>query len=142
MTRWWQWRTDFSPAPNTAAGTALCYESQVITFNQGVPPTTILGSALEANIDTSGIGATSGWARIDFVNLSNTTGNPIFGNHELNIAPTLAAAVAPSSGASNPSTGPGNVFYGLAGDGLLQSPSTSMAATEAQCANLHRSVSS
>jgi len=91
---------DFSPAP-TAAGTALCYEAQVITFNEGTNPSTILGSNLTANIDLTSVGFTSGWARIDFT--VDSSGSTV-ANHEL---PTLATA----SGGVN--AGTGNVFRGL-----------------------------
>jgi hypothetical protein len=75
---------DFSPAP-TAAGTALCWEAQVVTFDQGTPPTTILGSALEANIDLTSVGFESGWARIDLRSDSTGVADP---NHELPTTPT------------------------------------------------------
>jgi hypothetical protein len=97
---------DFSPAP-TAAGTALCWEAQVITFDQGTPPSTILGSALEANIDLTGVGFSSGWARIDFT--TDSIGNAQF-NHELPIGPEAA------NGA--PTTQTGNVFLGLPATGF------------------------
>jgi hypothetical protein len=75
--------TGFSPKPN-AAGNALCYEAQVVTFNQATKPSKILGSHLTANIAT-GLGA--GWAQI---NLATVT------QHRL------------ISGTAN-----ANVFYGL-----------------------------
>jgi len=96
---------DFSPAP-TAAGTALCYESQVITFNQGTNPSTILGSVLTANIDLTGVGFTSGWARIDFT--SDSTGGTD-ANHQLPTTSTLA---------NTANLGTGNVFLGLPATGF------------------------
>lgn len=92
---------DFSPAP-TAAGTALCWEAQVITFDQGTAPSTILGSALVANIDLTSVGFESGWARIDF--LSDSVGNTQY-NHELPIAHEFAN--------DQPTAQTGNVFLGL-----------------------------
>ena len=56
---------DFSPLPTT--GNALCYETQVITFNQTKVPTAIFGSKLTANINT---GFNNGWAIIDLVGAS------------------------------------------------------------------------
>jgi hypothetical protein len=99
---------DFSPAP-TAAGTALCWEAQVVTFDEGglsatptaSAPSTILGSSLTANIDTSTVGFESGWARIDFVNASTGVQH----NHELPIAPEQATGVE--------TTQTGNLFMGL-----------------------------
>ena len=52
---------NFSPAP--VYGNALCYEAQVVTFNQsGTGATAVLGSNLTTNINT---GANNGWAQID-----------------------------------------------------------------------------
>ena len=53
----------FSPAP--VYGNSLCYEAQVVTFNQGSAGSTILGSRLTANIST---GYPNGWAQIDLYN--------------------------------------------------------------------------
>ena len=56
----------FSPQP--VFGNALCYEAQVVTFNQsnvagpGTTPSEILGSNLTANIET---GFNNGWATLD-----------------------------------------------------------------------------
>jgi hypothetical protein len=97
---------DFSPAP-TAAGTALCWEAQVVTFDQGTPPSTILGSALEANIDLTSVGFSSGWARIDFI--ADSSGAPQY-NHELPVAPEAADG--------NPTQQAGNVFLGLPATGF------------------------
>lgn len=97
---------DFSPAP-TAAGTALCYEAQVITFNQGTPPSTVLASALEANIDLTQVGFTSGWARIDLVNDSLGQPDP---NHHLATTPEASSATATAPA--------GNVFLGLPATGF------------------------
>ncbi len=67
----------FSPAP--VFGNALCYEAQVVTFNQGLTAapkaggSSILGSNLTANIAT---GFNNGWATIDLYGASTT-------NHQL-----------------------------------------------------------
>jgi len=106
---------DFSPSP-TAAGTALCWESQVITFNQGHASSTILVSVLQANIDTTAAGL-DGWARIDFT--TDSTG-ATQNNHELPIA--LEAA----NGSATTQTG--NVYLGL--------PTTGFAVTEYVNGNL------
>jgi hypothetical protein len=97
---------DFSPAP-TAAGTALCWEAQVVTFDQGTPPSTILGSALEANIDLTSVNFTSGWARIDF---TVDSGGITQDNHVLPILPEAATGL--------PTQQTGNVFLGLPATGF------------------------
>jgi hypothetical protein len=56
---------NFSPLPVT--GNALCYETQVVTFNQGTVPSAVLGSNLVANIAT---GFDNGWATIDLAGAS------------------------------------------------------------------------
>lgn len=66
--------TGFSPVPNKR-GNALCYESQVVTFNQGTKPSKILGSNLVANINT---GFQAGWASLQLYNSSLA-----FAHHEL-----------------------------------------------------------
>ncbi|KFI23355.1 hypothetical protein [Nitrosococcus oceani] len=50
---------DFSPQP--PGGNALCWETNVITFNNS----SVLGSALELNVDTSSVGP-DGWMRLTF----------------------------------------------------------------------------
>jgi hypothetical protein len=108
---------DFSPAP-TAAGTALCWEAQVVTFSEdglsatpnASAPSTVLGSVLTANIDTAAVGFDAGWARIDFRN--DSTGAPDY-NHELPIAAEVAAATP-----GTPTTQAGNVFLGLPATGF------------------------
>jgi hypothetical protein len=55
---------DFSPPP-TVAGTALCWEAQVVTFNQTGSSSTVLGSTLTANIPLA-TGFLAGWADIGF----------------------------------------------------------------------------
>jgi hypothetical protein len=68
---------DFSPLPPGAPASSLCFESQVVTFNQagGTTPSKIFGSKLNLNIPaTNGVGtANSGWATIDFGRLSNSS---------------------------------------------------------------------
>jgi len=96
---------DFSPAP-TAAGTALCWEAQVVTFNQGGTSSKILGSVLQANIPTADF--TSGWARIDFT--QDSSGAAQF-NHELPQAPAQA------TGTTSVTAGV-NVFKGLPATGF------------------------
>ena len=54
----------FSPPPPTGSNN-LCYESQVVTFNQSSASSGVLGSSLVSNIST---GYTYGWAMIDFYN--------------------------------------------------------------------------
>ncbi len=66
--------TGFSPSPNKR-GTALCYETQVVTFNQGTKPSKVLGSNFVANINTS---FTNGWASLQLY--AAGTG---FANHKL-----------------------------------------------------------
>ncbi|EDZ67101.1 hypothetical protein NOC27_428, partial [Nitrosococcus oceani AFC27] len=70
---------DFSPQP--PGGNALCWETNVITFNNS----SVLGSALELNVDTSSVGP-DGWMRLSFVNsidddhqLASLEGNTFFG---------------------------------------------------------------
>ena len=96
---------DFSPAP-TAAGTALCWEAQVVTFNQGGASSTVLGSVLQANINTDAVGP-DGWARIDFRNDSLGIVDP---NHELPIGAEAANGTE--------TTQTGNVFLGLLATGF------------------------
>jgi len=73
---------DFSPRPPGATGPQLCFEAQVVTFNQTLAggSSTILGSATARNINTSQSGsfqnptafnAGAGWASIRF--LQNAT---------------------------------------------------------------------
>ena len=93
---------DFSPAPS-AAGTALCWEAQVVTFNQG-GQSSGLASILTANIDLTGAGFTSGWARIDF---TVDTGGVAQVNHQL---PTGTAV---ADGTTNSIVAGTNVFLGL-----------------------------
>jgi hypothetical protein len=100
---------DFSPAP-TAAGTALCYEAQVITFNEPTGPSKVLASTLKANIDLTGVGFTSGWALLDFT--VDSSGAAV-SNHQLPTAATLAGGSNNSSGIGN-----NNVFLGLPATGF------------------------
>jgi len=51
----------FSP-PSPVAGTALCYEANVVTFNGS----NVLGSVNSKNITQLPPGAQNGWALIDF----------------------------------------------------------------------------
>jgi hypothetical protein len=97
---------DFSPAP-TAAGTALCWEAQVVTFNQGGAASTVLGSTLQANIDLTSVGFANGWARIDFTTDSNGI---VDSNHELPVAYEAATGTATAQA--------GNVFLGLPATGF------------------------
>jgi hypothetical protein len=62
---------DFSPPPPGAAGPQLCWETQVITFNQGArvaagQPSLLLGSTLYTNIDAASFGFQNGWVSLDF----------------------------------------------------------------------------
>lgn len=67
---------DFSPQP--PGGNALCWETNVITFNNG----SVLGSELELNVDTSSVGE-DGWMRLAFTDedhrLVSNEGNQFFG---------------------------------------------------------------
>jgi len=98
---------DFSPQP-TAAGTALCWEAQVVTFNQGGASSTVLGSVLQANIDLTSVGFESGWARIDFT--TDSLG-ALQTNHQLPTAPAFA-------GSGDSTLVAGNVFIGLPATGF------------------------
>jgi hypothetical protein len=51
--------TDFSPLPPGQAGPALCWESNILTFNNS----NVLGSANKYNIST---GETNGWMNVSF----------------------------------------------------------------------------
>lgn len=53
---------NFSPVITTRP--QLCFEAQVITFGEGAPPSTILGSPTSANIAVDGAGFENGWAQI------------------------------------------------------------------------------
>lgn len=55
---------DFSPPPTTA-GTALCWEAQVVSYNETGSSSAILGATLVANIPLAA-GFTAGWADISF----------------------------------------------------------------------------
>jgi len=55
---------DFSPPP-TVAGTALCWEAQVVTFSQTGDTSAVLGSSLVANIPIPD-GFTAGWVNLNF----------------------------------------------------------------------------
>lgn len=64
---------DVSPPPPSGAGPALCYEAQVVTFNQsavaaGTGPSAILGSTYATNITTNGSSGVfgEGWLRMEF----------------------------------------------------------------------------
>jgi hypothetical protein len=66
---------DFSPPPPAGSPTvpALCYEAQVLAFNQSAVaaslPSSIFGSTYASNVTTSRVGGaafTNGWARIVF----------------------------------------------------------------------------
>ncbi|QBQ53531.1 hypothetical protein [Nitrosococcus wardiae] len=68
---------DFSPQPAGGVN-ALCWETNVITFNNG----SVLGSELELNVDTSSVGE-DGWMRLTFNDedhrLLSNEGNEFFG---------------------------------------------------------------
>lgn len=55
----------FSPPPPGGAGPALCYEANVITFNQSGGASTVLGSGLVSNINLP-TGFKAGWANLSF----------------------------------------------------------------------------
>ena len=55
---------DFSPPPSVA-GTALCWEANVVTFNQGGAASTVLGSTRVANIPLP-TGFLNGWVNLGF----------------------------------------------------------------------------
>jgi len=58
---------NFSPVK--VYGNALCYEAQVVTFNQGTGASKVLGSNLTANINP---GANNGWVQIDLYSKAAT----------------------------------------------------------------------
>jgi hypothetical protein len=55
----------FSPPPPGGSGPALCWEANVVTFNQSGGQSSILGSNLVSNI-ALGAGYTAGWANLSF----------------------------------------------------------------------------
>lgn len=62
---------DFSPPPPGAAGPQLCWEAQVISFNQADrvsagQPSRLLGSTLYTNIQAADFGFQNGWVSLDF----------------------------------------------------------------------------
>lgn len=62
---------DFSPPPPETDGPQLCFETQVITFNQGSrfsanQPSQLLGSRLYTNVEASNFGFSNGWMRLEF----------------------------------------------------------------------------
>lgn len=62
---------DFSPPPPGAAGPQLCWEAQVISFNQAdrvaaSQPSRLLGSTLYTNIQAADFGFQNGWVSLDF----------------------------------------------------------------------------
>jgi hypothetical protein len=65
---------DFSPLPPGAPGPQLCFESQVITFNQGTrfaagQPSELLGSSLYTNVEAADFGFQNGWMKLIFSNV-------------------------------------------------------------------------
>ena len=67
----------FSPPPPAAPANSLCYEAQVVSFNQGAATkSAVLGSALLANITT---GYNNGWAQISFYDGTAGTANHVLG---------------------------------------------------------------
>jgi hypothetical protein len=66
----------FSPPPPNAPANALCYEAQVVSFNQASAPSSVLGSNLVDNI-TTGYG--NGWATIQFWDGTSGTANHVLG---------------------------------------------------------------
>jgi hypothetical protein len=62
---------DFSPPPPDAVGPQLCFESQVITFDQSEraianDPSLLLGSRLYTNIQAADFGFENGWLKLNF----------------------------------------------------------------------------
>jgi len=89
--------TDFSPLPPGQAGPALCWESNILTFNAS----NVLGSANKYNITT---GESDGWMNVSFragaVNIALTTagfdpstGLPITPSTTFSGLPTIGFAV-------------------------------------------------
>ncbi len=72
----------FSPPKPGQQGPVLCYEANVITFNQGGASSTVLGSNLVSNIDVPN-GAIAGWANLGFASaqheLAGSNGNTFSG---------------------------------------------------------------
>lgn len=52
----------FSPPPPGAPENAICYETQVVTFNNS----SVFGSPLAANVDLTAAGYKSGWMRLQY----------------------------------------------------------------------------
>ncbi|MGE3972448.1 MAG: hypothetical protein AB7E78_13965 [Porticoccaceae bacterium] len=52
----------FSPPPPGTPGNSICYETQVITFNNS----DLFDSPIDANVDLTNSGFTSGWMRLEF----------------------------------------------------------------------------
>ena len=72
---------DFSPPPTTA-GNALCWEANVVTFDQSGTSSAILGSGVVANVNLPS-SFLNGWVNIGFAGtnhqIQGTNGNTFFG---------------------------------------------------------------
>ena len=76
----------FSPPPPAAPANALCYEAQVVTFNQSGGASAVLGSNLVDNITT---GYNNGWATILFWDGTAGTANHYLGGGTTGTANTF-----------------------------------------------------
>lgn len=61
----------FSPPPPGTPDNSICYETQVITFNNS----NVFGSPLAANVDVASVGFTSGWMRLEFPDAGSLVGD-------------------------------------------------------------------
>jgi len=72
---------DFSPPP-TSAGTALCWEANVVTFDQSGSSSTVLGSSVVANVELPP-DFLNGWVNLGFAGpnhfIAGTNGNTFSG---------------------------------------------------------------
>jgi hypothetical protein len=97
----------FSPPPPGAVGPALCWETNVVTFDQGGANSTVFGSSRVANIDLTNAGfsvaPTAGWVNLGFASaqhvLAATNANTFSG------LPATGFAVEENINANNGSAG-------------------------------------
>lgn len=61
----------FSPPPPGTPANAICYETQVITFNNSH----LFGSPIDANVNLAAAGFVSGWMRLEFPNAGAIIGD-------------------------------------------------------------------
>lgn len=76
---------DFSPPPPGSAGPQLCFEAQVLTFNQrnrvmAGQSSLLLGSNLYTNVEPADFGFTNGWLSVGFTSPGHALGPSLEGN--------------------------------------------------------------